>query len=59
MNQEDKKGAVLRSVQPSSKKEPHPGMVFKVAGEHARKLSEWSKKSFESKKPFGHSSPRF
>ncbi len=59
MNQEEQKDTVLRSVQREPEEETHPGMVFKVAGEHARKLSEWSKKSFESKKPFGQASPRF
>ncbi len=37
----------------------HPGMVFSVAGEQARLLGEWSRKSFESKKPFGCARPRF
>ena len=39
--------------------ETHPQMVFKVAGEHARELREWSKRSFESRKPFGEAKPRF
>jgi len=59
MTQEERKDAVLLNVQTESKKQGHPGMVFKVAGERARELSEWSKKSFESKKPFGQASPRF
>ena len=59
MNQGDKKDTMVHSVQRESEEETHPGMVFKVAGEHARELSEWSKRSFESRKPFGHASPRF
>lgn len=41
------------STQPS-KKAQLPASVFKTAAEHARGLSEWSKRSFESRKPFGY-----
>ncbi len=59
MDHKDEKDEVIRSVQRESEEETHPGMVFKVAREHAKELSEWSKRSFESRKPFGHASPRF
>ncbi len=59
MNEENKKETEVRSTPSEAGKDTHRGMVFKVAREHAKELSEWSKRSFESKKPFGQARPRF
>lgn len=59
MDQKDPKITVHQTDGGKSKKVTPPKMVFKVAGEHARELSEWSERSFESRKLFGQSSPRF